>query len=111
MCYTNMTAKTVGYIGLGNAGFYLAGAVAKAGFRLVVDDSDPQRVTQFVNDFPGSKAGRATKDGFKDVDVLVTMLPNGKVVRDVLLGADGIAKQLNHGTFLSLFFFNWLILL
>ncbi|QKX60393.1 uncharacterized protein TRUGW13939_07538 [Talaromyces rugulosus] len=93
-----MTVKTVGYIGLGNAGFYLAGAVAKAGFRLVVDDSDPQRVAQFVSNFPRSKAGRATKDGFKDVDVLVTMLPNGKVVRDVLLGDGGISKQLKNGT-------------
>lgn len=98
-----MAAKTVGYIGLGNAGFYLAGAVAKAGFHLVVDDSDAQRVTQFVNSFPGSKAGRTTRDGFKDVDVLVTMLPNGKVVRDVLLGDDGIAKQLKHGQSLAFF--------
>jgi 3-hydroxyisobutyrate dehydrogenase-like beta-hydroxyacid dehydrogenase len=98
-----MIAKTVGYIGLGNAGFYLASAVAKAGFRLVVDDSDTQRVAQFVNSFPGSKAGRATSDGFRDVDVLVTMLPNRKVVRDVLLGDDGIAKQLKQGK--SLLFF------
>ena len=64
---------------------------------MVVDDSDTQRVAQFVNNFTGSKAGRATRDGLKDVDVLVTMLPNGKVVQDVLLGNNGIAKQLKHG--------------
>jgi 3-hydroxyisobutyrate dehydrogenase-like beta-hydroxyacid dehydrogenase len=90
-----MPAKSVGYIGLGNAGYYLAAGVAKAGFQMVVDDADQERVQKFVNEFHGTQS--SGDDGFKDVDVLVTMLPNGQVVRDVLLGEKGIAKQLKPG--------------
>lgn len=93
-----MPAKTVGYIGLGSAGYHLAAAVAKAGYQMVVDDVDPVRVRKFLAEFPGSMAGQATSDAFKNVDVLVTMLPNGHVVRDVLLGEKGIASQLKPGT-------------
>lgn len=37
-------------------------------------------------------------DGFGDVEVIVTMLPQRKVVRDVLLGENGIARGLKKDT-------------
>lgn len=50
------------------------------------------------------------RGAFKDVDVLITMLPNGKVVRDVLLGDEGVVRGLRPGAdiYLSgLRFMNW----
>jgi 3-hydroxyisobutyrate dehydrogenase-like beta-hydroxyacid dehydrogenase len=37
------------------------------------------------------------KDAFGDVDVLVTMVPDGGVVRDVLLGDEGVGRSLKKG--------------
>jgi 3-hydroxyisobutyrate dehydrogenase-like beta-hydroxyacid dehydrogenase len=89
-------AKKIGYIGLGNAGYPLASTLAKAGYHLVVQDADPKRAEKFALEHHNSSAA---EDGtsFSDIDVLVTMLPNGDIVRDVLLGSDGIAKSLKNG--------------
>lgn len=90
-------AKKVGYIGLGNAGYPLASTLAKAGYHMVVQDANPDRAKQFVSEHQNSSAASADGSEFSDIDVLVTMLPNGEIVRDVLLGSNGIAKSLKDG--------------
>ena len=90
--------KTIGFIGLGNAGYHLAANLPRAGFNLVVRDADSSRALQFVNENLNSVvAGEDDEDAWKDVDVLVTMLPNGKVVRDVLVGDGGERKGIARG--------------
>lgn len=83
------SVRTVGYIGLGHAGYPLASTIAREGvYQLVVQDADPEPTNKFIHEH--SNATAATKpDDFADVDVLVTMLPNGGIVREVLLGKDG----------------------
>jgi 3-hydroxyisobutyrate dehydrogenase-like beta-hydroxyacid dehydrogenase len=93
-----MTVSSVGYIGLGKAGASLASNIPRAGFNLVVRDADPTKEKEFVSRNKITKVAEAGVDGFKDVQVLVTMLPQGKVVREVLLGAEGVAKGLRAGT-------------
>lgn len=95
------TAK-VGYIGLGNAGYPLASLLPKAGFDLVVRDADPARSQAFAAEHSGVRIADEGSDGFTDVDILVTMLPNGDVVRDVLLGQNGVARGLKDGALLKL---------
>lgn len=94
-------AKTVGYIGLGNAGYPLASTLARAGYSLVVRDADPERAKRFAQEHNNAKAANDSPDAFSDVDVLVTMLPNGEIVRSVLLGSSdepgGMARQLKDG--------------
>jgi 3-hydroxyisobutyrate dehydrogenase-like beta-hydroxyacid dehydrogenase len=68
----------------------------------VVRDADSSRAQQFAKENPNSAvAGEDDEDAWKYVDILVTMLPNGKVVRDVLLGdggeGAGIARGLKAG--------------
>jgi 3-hydroxyisobutyrate dehydrogenase-like beta-hydroxyacid dehydrogenase len=87
---------TVGYIGLGKAGASMASNIPRAGFKLIVRDADPEREKSFANANPGTTIAEAGPAGFKDVDVLVTMLPQGKVVREVLLGTNGIAQHLKR---------------
>lgn len=91
--------KKVAYIGLGNAGYPLASTLSKAGYKLVVRDVDAARAHQFAKEHDAATAVDA-KDGeaFSDVDMVITMLPNGEIVRDVLLGSNGIAKHLRDGT-------------
>ena len=88
---------TVGFVGLGHAGWPMAENLLAAGYRLVVRDTDPAREQRFASEHgcPSSEGDPARLAG---VDILITMLPNGEVVRDVLLGQDGIARRLARGT-------------
>ncbi|KAK5685307.1 hypothetical protein LTS10_003385 [Elasticomyces elasticus] len=100
MAGSNESSKsmTVGYIGLGNAGYPLASTLSKAGYRLIVRDADAGRAEQFSQESDNAQAAaEGDSNAFGDVDILVTMLPNGEVVRDVLLGTDGLAKVLKDG--------------
>jgi len=76
----------------------MAANLPKAGFKLVVRDVDPEREKKFVKEFPDAKIAGEGEGAFKDVDVLITMLPHGKVVQEVLLGEQGVAKGLKPGT-------------
>jgi 3-hydroxyisobutyrate dehydrogenase-like beta-hydroxyacid dehydrogenase len=90
--------KTIGFIGLGNAGYHLAANLPRAGFNLVVRDADPSRAQKFIDENPNSViAGENDENAWKEVDALVTMLPNGEIVRGVLLGEAGIARYLRLG--------------
>jgi 3-hydroxyisobutyrate dehydrogenase len=95
-----MTAKPrIGFVGLGNMGAPMAENLLKAGFELAVADADPGRLADFANRaaLPASLAelGRAS-------DLVVTMLPDGKIVRKVLCGSpgsnDGILAGLAAGS-------------
>jgi 3-hydroxyisobutyrate dehydrogenase len=86
----------VGFIGIGNMGRPMAANVLKAGHELMIHDSDPARCADFTRAHGGS-AARAPAD-FAAVEFLVTMLPIGAVVREVLLGQEGVARHLAPGT-------------
>lgn len=93
----------IGWIGLGNAGYPMAACLAKKGYRLLVRDADPARGIQFEAEYGKCRVATLAADCFKDCDIVITMLPNGKVVRDVLLGEQGIAKHMKAGrTYLAL---------
>ena len=88
-------AKTVGYIGLGHAGYPLASTLHRAGYALVVQDADSTRTAQFTAEHASSTtASPETPQAFSEVDVLITMLPHGGIVREVLLS---LASHLKPG--------------
>lgn len=91
-----MAVKTVGYIGLGKAGASLASNIPRAGFNLIVRDADPEREQAFAQENKNTIVAEGP-EGFKDAEVIVTMLPQGKVVREVVLGEKGIASSLKPG--------------
>ncbi len=93
-----MAAKIIGYIGLGNAGYPMAANLPKAGFNLIVMDADPTRAQKFAEEHNSAEVATEGQNAFKDVDVLITMLPNGKVVREALLGEQGYARGLKRGS-------------
>lgn len=61
-------------------------------------DADPNRERKFTNEYPKCKVAGTEEDGFGGSGILITMLPTGKVVRDVLLGENGIARNLKAGS-------------
>jgi 3-hydroxyisobutyrate dehydrogenase len=86
--------ETVGFIGLGRMGWPMAINLLVAGYRLVVRDADEGVELRFA-DQPGAAPG-SDASAFATAGVVITMLPDGRVVQDAVLGA-GIADALPSG--------------
>jgi 3-hydroxyisobutyrate dehydrogenase len=84
----------VGFVGLGTMGHPMSSNVAKAGYTVVGLDANPE-VTQAWAAETGQIAATGPAD-FADVDAVVTMLPNGAIVRQAILDG-GIADALPSG--------------
>lgn len=87
----------VGFVGLGQQGAPMAANLLAAGYDLIVRDADLERERRFVATHRG-RGCDGDPAALADVDILITMLPNGQVVRDALLGQDAIASRLRPGT-------------
>lgn len=92
-------AMNVGFIGIGNMGRPMAANLARAGVPLTIFDADPAQSARFAGDHDCTVAGSLAELG-RAVDIVVTMLPTGPIVRDVLLQADGgaLAGALAEGS-------------
>lgn len=82
----------VGFIGLGQMGRPMAERIAAAGFSLIGFDVDARAAERFRRSAHGRVAASLTEVG-RESDVVITMLPNGDVVRDVVLGTDGAGQS------------------
>ncbi len=83
----------IGFIGLGNVGGKLAGSLHRNKFDLTVYDLDRAITDQFKS--TGVKIAKSTGDLVKDVDVVITCLPSPKICADVMLGENGILKNIS----------------
>lgn len=80
--------STIGFIGLGNMGFPMAGRLADAGHRLLVKDRDHDLVQRFATAYEAAEPVTGHGHSWQDVDIVITMLPNSATVEQVLLGDD-----------------------
>jgi len=87
--------ETVGFVGLGRMGRPMAANLVRAGYELVVRDADRDVELRFADEL-GAVSGRDAA-AFASVSVAITMLPDGRVVQDAVLG-DGIADALSRGS-------------
>ena len=87
--------QRVGFVGLGKMGEPMAGHLAKAGFILTVADEAPGIANKFVSDH-GGKVANSLIDLAREVEVVITMLPNGLIVREVL--SNGVLQGLEPGS-------------
>jgi 3-hydroxyisobutyrate dehydrogenase len=87
----------VGFVGIGNMGTPMAGHIVKAGHDVTVFDTDPQRAAAFASEH-GCHAARTLAE-LSSAEFVITMLPDGHVVRSVMLeaGAGGLAAHLDPG--------------
>jgi 3-hydroxyisobutyrate dehydrogenase len=75
----------------------MAANLLAAGYDLIVRDADPDRERRFVAT-QGGRGCEGNRALLAEADIVITMLPNGQVVRDALLGEDAIAPRLRPGT-------------
>ena len=90
-------STAVGFVGLGQQGAPMAANLIAAGYRVIVRDVDLERERRVVAAH-GCRGCNGDLAALAEVDVLITMLPNGQVVREALRGEDRIASRLRPGT-------------
>jgi 3-hydroxyisobutyrate dehydrogenase len=88
----------IGFIGLGNMGLPMASNLIKAGHDVMGFDVLPQGVERLKA--AGGKAGRGIADLAAQSEIIITMLPAGKHVREVYLDDAGILANARRGTLL-----------
>ena len=86
----------VAFIGVGNMGMPMAANIVKGGHEVLVHDSDAARAARVAGQI-GARALSGMSE-IASVELVVTMLPDGRVVRDVALGTNGIASFAKPGT-------------
>jgi 3-hydroxyisobutyrate dehydrogenase len=91
-------ASTVGFIGLGNMGGPMAINLVKAGHKVVGFDLSENALSVHT-EAGGDKAGSVAELAAV-ADVIVTMLPAGKHVRQIYQGEGGILENAKRGTLL-----------
>ena len=88
----------IGFIGLGNMGLPMAQNLIKAGHQVEGVDLNPASIEKLKA--AGGTGVEFAKVAASRADVVITMLPAGKQVREVYLGAGGIIENANPGTLL-----------
>jgi 4-hydroxybutyrate dehydrogenase / sulfolactaldehyde 3-reductase len=87
--------ENVGFIGLGRMGRPMASNLVRKGFRLAVNDINPEAVAELEL----MQASAATIAEIAETsDIIVTMLPNSSVVDLVVSQADGILAHAKPGS-------------
>jgi 3-hydroxyisobutyrate dehydrogenase len=83
--------STIGFIGLGNMGLPMARNLMRAGHRLRAFDVVPASVEAAVA--AGATAAGSAPDATAGAELVITMLPEGRHVRGVYLGEEGIVVR------------------
>src|SRR3984893_16503369 len=88
----------IGFIRLGNMGLPMATNLVKAGHAVTGSDVVAAAVSKFAT--AGGTAAQSAASAVGGPEVIITMLPAGKEVRDVYLAADGILARAAAGALL-----------
>ncbi|ORU00761.1 2-hydroxy-3-oxopropionate reductase [Anaerovibrio sp. JC8] len=89
----------VGFIGLGIMGKPMVRNLLKKGIETTVYDINQEAVELLVKE--GAKAGTSPKETAQGQDVVITMVPNGKIVASLLKGENGILEGVSAGTIIA----------
>ena len=84
----------IAFIGLGQMGAPMASNLLKHGHQLKVFDVNPQAVEQLAKQ--GATASPTAAQAAIDAEFVITMLPNGDLVRSVLFDENGICEGLSR---------------
>ena len=90
----------IGFIGMGVMGAPMAANLAAAGYPVVVFDSDPARAQAVALTDSGVTVADSLRALAAGADIVITMLPNGDVVNQVVSGDDGIGTAMRAGSLL-----------
>lgn len=85
--------SAIAFIGLGQMGAPMASNLLQQGHSLQVYDVNPQAVAALKT--KGAQAANTPAQAARDAEFVITMLPNGDLVRSVLFGEQGVCEGLS----------------
>jgi 3-hydroxyisobutyrate dehydrogenase-like beta-hydroxyacid dehydrogenase len=86
---------SVGFVGLGNMGQGMADNLLRKGADLTVFTRTQSKIEAMID--KGAKGSTSVSDLTSSVDVVLVCLPDVKTSRDLLLGDDGVIKNMRPG--------------
>ncbi|MEX0589939.1 MAG: NAD(P)-dependent oxidoreductase [Xanthobacteraceae bacterium] len=89
----------VGFIGLGVMGSRMLRHLVNGGHAAAIHDIDAATTKKIAAE-SGAKAAASPRAAAEAAEIVITMLPNGNVVREVVFGADGLAQGFKPGSLL-----------
>lgn len=92
-----MTQATIGLVGIGMMGWPMAANILKSGHDLIVYDASAERAAQFAKEVGGRTAPDLATLG-REAGTIITMLPNSRIVTDVMYGADPLGEAMTPGS-------------
>lgn len=90
--------ETIGFIGLGAMGKGMAANCVRKGFKLIVHDIRPEPVAELVK--LGARAAADVTSLARDCSIIITVLPTGKEVAQLVIDAGGILDHARPGSVL-----------
>ena len=84
--------QPIGFIGLGNMGMPMASNLIDAGYKLKVYNRTAEKAQPLID--RGAELADTPLDVVIEGGIVITMLPNDKVVENVVLGEGGILQRL-----------------
>jgi 3-hydroxyisobutyrate dehydrogenase len=93
--------ERIGFVGIGNMGAPMSANIARAGFPLTLFDAHRETAARHAKEI-GATAAAALGELGAASDIVITMLPTGKIVRELMLeaGSGGLAAMLKAGAML-----------
>lgn len=86
--------SVIAFIGLGQMGAPMASNLLNAGHQLQIYDVNPEAVKTLVA--KGARAAATPANAAEAAEFVITMLPNGDLVRSVLFGENGVCESLKR---------------
>ena len=91
---------TIGFVGIGMMGAPMVACLAKAGWPTRIYDVSQAALARFEGQ-AGITLTNSSRDLADGAELVVTMLPDGKIVRDAVLGQGGLAEAMAPGAVLA----------
>ena len=91
-----LSGHKVGWIGAGKMGFPMSRSLIKSGVEIHVSDPDERQVENLVNE--GAQAGLTNISVASESDLVISMIPNDAVLRDVVFGESGIFSVMKNNS-------------
>lgn len=95
-----MDAKTIGFVGIGRMGQPMATRLLAAGHRLIACDTQGQALSAIAA--KGAETAASPAEVASRADIVMASLPTPDIVREVALGARGVASGTQARVFVDL---------
>lgn len=91
---------TIGFVGIGRMGVPMSACLAAAGWPVQIHDRRPEAVAPLTGR-EGITVADSLAEAAEGADLVITMLPDGKAVREAVLGEGGLAFAMARGAVLA----------